>query len=139
MPMTKIEPKFDASGVLRSPDLHDGLLSGIIVSKDKQVDLIVYDAGGKEYLISLRSVKRLRAKDFFEGNILFDITLFRLKSCPMDLLEELYGIDNKSGDSTFIKKLKQTKELEGYHIIDVSPSYGCSLVALFSDLEISIA
>ena len=137
--MTKIEPKFDASGVLRSPDLHDGLLRGIIVSKDKQADLIVYDTGGKEYLISLRNVKRLRAKDFFEGNILFDITLFRLESCPMNLLEDLYGIANKFGDSTFIETLKQTEGLEGYHVIDVSPSYGCSLVALFSELEISSA
>ena len=135
--MTKIDPKFDTSGVLKCPDLHDGLLRGISVSKDKQADLMVCDINAKEYLISLRNVKRLRAKDFCEGNILFDLTFFGLKNCPQNLLEQLYDLNIKAPDSTFIDRLKNTEELSGYRVLDVSSSYGCSLIALFGELEIS--
>jgi hypothetical protein len=129
----KIKSQINDSGVLMQPDFHDGLLLGFNLRKNKTVELILADVQGNEFTITLTDVLKIKADEFRESNIVFDIGLFAIKECSTEILEKLYNLETKS----FVQKIKSIKENEHYQVIVITPSFGCSLIALFHEMKVS--
>lgn len=130
--MQQSEPlRLDRDGIVRHPNVHDARLEAISVQKP-QACLKIVDVDGKHLDLVLQGVERLYATDFREGNIIFDITIGGdISALDRSELASLFG--------TNVEKLKQAHFLEAIAprlasgellLVQLAPSYGCSLIAL---------
>ena len=122
-----IEPRLDDGGVLRQPDLHDGHLLGVVVSPERTATLTFRDLSGRSYEMTLHEVDLLRAQGFAEGNIVLEVAMFPATRCPREVLDDLYDHDPAFDAAAYIAREKADR-----HVLTITPSYGCSLVALFA-------
>ena len=72
------------------PDLHDGSLSGIIVSDANTLELRCAHVDGWRYVVRLPELVSLRADDFRQGNIILDVRVYE-SDFPRDLTKRVYG------------------------------------------------
>lgn len=70
--MSGLELKFSDSGTLVSPNIHDGYLAGLIALQGRAL-IVVRTVPGNVIGICLDGIKRMRADDFREGNIILDL------------------------------------------------------------------
>lgn len=115
---------------MQQPQLHDGLLEGIIVKKNKSATLTLRDVTGVQYELELEAVEHLCANDFREGNIILDLTVQRGKDCDVSLLRTLLGSKHCETHPGFLVALLQRIETEDLALVSIDPSYGCSFLAL---------
>src|SRR2546425_4474810 len=102
---SQIEPKFDSDGVLRHPDFHDGYLEGITVLKDRIAKFLMRDLNGQRYELVLSDVERLRADEFCEGNIIFDVVVIGSESWDDDTFKKLYHLDDSREANDFLERV----------------------------------
>lgn len=111
------------------PDLHDGYLEGILVSKDKTLMLSCRDAMSREWLITVPKLHRLKADNFSEGNIIFEINLYVGDNCPHVLIQKLQGYREEMAAESLSKDLEKISK-GNWTLVEITSSYGCELLAL---------
>ena len=116
--------------MVEQPQLHDGLLEGIIVTNDKSSTLTLRDISGVRYELELGAVEYLCENDFREGNIILDLTVEWGKNCDVSLLRTLFSNKQLERHPGFLDALLQRIEAEGLALVSIDPSYGCSFLAL---------
>jgi hypothetical protein len=120
------------SHALANPNLHDGLLLGILTS-DKIVDLIVADIEKRKYQIKLHDIVILYATQFKEGNSILDVTIARGSEVRADDLSLLHSSD-LAPNAQYMEKLLERIGKELLFVLQVSPSYGCELLAIAKNI-----
>lgn len=133
MMLTEIE-KLEATAS-SFPDLHDGYLEGILVSKDKNLILSCRDVTSREWLITVPKLHRLKADNFSEGNIIFEITLYVGDNCPHILIRKLQGYREEKAAESLSNDLEKISK-GNWTLVEITSSYGCELLAL-SEAEAS--
>lgn len=114
--------------VLLEPDLHDGTLSGIVLTAPKTLSLHCADVDQRQYVLRLSGLVRLRANDFMEGNVIFEVKVHTHDFSP-GLVKRVYG---ESGDAVpewlpaTLLKLSRGE----WTLLEITSSYGCHLLAL---------
>ena len=114
--------------ILRDPDFHDGLLTGIRVVDGSRLELSCATIDGEPYLLSFSGLESLRADNFLKGNIIFEVEVFD-SELPPDLVKKAFGIDGDEQAAWLEAKLAEMKK-GGWTLVEVSSSWGCELVAL---------
>ena len=122
-------------GVVSNPSLHDGLLKKIELEENKKVLLLIHTVDGSHYEIELCNVHRLRAMDFMEGNIVFEMIIEKGKLSDHNILMQLLQISDKK-DKYFERILDKIAKNEVI-LVQLNPSYGCELTALCESIIIS--
>jgi hypothetical protein len=111
------------------PDLHDGFLDGIYVSTDKKLILNCRDVTNRPWVITVPRIRRLKADNFSEGNIIFEVNIYSGQDCPVNLIRKLQGYLNEGSESLLAGDLKIIAE-NNWTLVEVTSSYGCELLAL---------
>jgi hypothetical protein len=110
-------------------DLHDGYLHGIVVYGEKMLVLFCTTVNGKDCTVTIPGLVRLRANNFNEGNIIFELNFHRGSACPSDLVGKLRGYDLKDAER-LSADLRNIGE-RNWTLLELTSSYGCDLLALF--------
>ena len=113
---------------MRDPDFHDGTLTGIRVVDGSRLELSCATLDKEPYLLSLSGLESLRADNFLQGNIIFEVEVFDA-ALPLHLVKRVFGIDSDERPAWLEAKLEEMKHGR-WLLIEVSSSYGCELVAL---------
>ena len=118
----------EGSHVLRDPDFHDGALTGVRVIDRSVLELSCSTVDGGRYLLSLSGLECLRADNFLQGNIIFELRTFN-SDLPLDLVRKAFGIQEGERPNWLEPKLV---ELSTGHwtLLELSSSYGCDLTAI---------
>jgi len=112
--------------VLRDPDLHDGRLLAMEV-RGNSLLLRCTAVDGQEYAVTVGDLVRLRADNFLQGNIIFELLIFAGSNCPEDLVRSVYQLRT---DDKWIGVAMEEIRRERWTLLQLESSYGCSLVAL---------
>lgn len=116
--------------------LHDGFVDGILLS-GKEATVLLRTVSGETFDMKLSDVEYLKADDFLQGNIILQVVL-HTGDCPADLLASLCALspyDPGAGD--FLLRLQARVRDEQMVLVEITPSYGCSLLALCKAARIS--
>ena len=118
------------------PRLHDGSVLGV-ACHDGQATVDVADALGNRHRLVLSGVERLRAHDFREGNIILDVIVRVCDSDDAAVLKRLFDLGDTRADVAFLAQLLTRAEADQMLLVEVNPSYGCSLTALCRRIELT--
>ncbi|MCX6972329.1 MAG: hypothetical protein NTV93_19570 [Verrucomicrobia bacterium] len=110
------------------PDLHDGYLIGIILSGNKTLALHCRDVKNRTYEICIPKIQSLKADNFLEGNIIFEINLYSGSECSPELVAKVKSYNNEA--STFLQRDLELIASQKWTLIELVSSYGCDLLAL---------
>jgi hypothetical protein len=113
---------------IAEPNLHDGLLTSIAL-RDHDLTLGCSNSDGERYELLLRGIVRLQANDFREGNIILSVERFLGAECPRDLVLKAYGEESDPA-ATWVPGVLDQIEREGWTLLVLASSYGCTLSAL---------
>ncbi len=124
------------SGLLTHPDLHDGFLKGIVVGSQNTAYVLLNDRQGAEFNLVLSGVEKLRAQDFREGNIILDVSVYNSSQIDDRELCELYDLGAEGASQNFLNSLKARIVENDSVLVQINPSYGCSLLALCRNVTV---
>jgi hypothetical protein len=118
--------------VLVEPNFHDEKLTGLrMIGAEAHLFLTTELA---EFRLIVPKVVTLRATCFWEGNIVFDISIYQEPS--RDLVKELYEWSDAEPHNYLAMTLERIKK-EKLQMFELTSSYGCEMLALFSgEIEI---
>lgn len=107
------------------PSLHDGRLLAIeLIGPDLQ--LRCADVNGAQHFLVLRDIVRLRADNFLQGNIVFEVSTFSTEACPEHLIRAAY---QDAEHATLAGEIEDIRT-QNLTLLQLGSSYGCELVAL---------
>jgi hypothetical protein len=112
----------DSGRIVRDPDFHDGKLTGIRVVDRSRLELSCSTLDGEPYLVSLSGLDSLRADNFLQGNIIFELEVFD-SDLPLDRVKKAFGVDGDERPAWLDAKLSEMKHGH-WTLLDVSSSYG---------------
>jgi hypothetical protein len=124
----------DRGQVVR-PSLHDGHLVGIMLGDDETTVILLKAESGESYELELRGVRRLRAEEFLQGNIISGLTIRAGSDVSDEDIGHVYRLGDGPKDGEYLKAAKRSTSEEGLLHLEITPSYGCSLHAIFSEYE----
>ena len=113
------------------PDLHDGLLNGVLVF-DKRALIQATTVNGEPWTISLEGVSTLRVIDMREGNIILDCEVMETSEIAGDALEELFRGNQRD---TELAHWKEQIDSGARKLLLITPSYGATVIALAKAVE----
>ena len=118
------------NGYITDPDFHDGYLTGIRVVQENTLVLFLTHVDGRAFVLQAPDLYRLKADDFLNGNIIFDMEVASGAECPFDELKTLCEYDGYDEDhfADFYSKVCQ----DNWTYLTIDSSYGCTLSALHS-------
>ena len=119
----------DGEGVIRRPNLHDAMLHGIVVTERDELWLLCRTEQGTRYQLDVPRVRYLRAENFRQGNIIFDVKLVSGPGVDRSTLEWLLYHD-RPADQASVNALANDVERGDCTLVEVTTSYGCCLVAV---------
>ena len=120
------------------PSLHDGYLVGMALGDDKDdksVVIFLRSDSGQSYELELRGLDMLRADEFLEGNIICGIYISAGKDVSDKDICSVYGLVGGPNDGHCLQVEKKKVHDLGLMHLSITPSYGCSLRAIFRDYE----
>jgi hypothetical protein len=114
---------------------HDGSVDGILVS-GKDAKVFLRDVSGSCFTMALSGVERLKVDDFREGNIILRLSMLAGGKCDADLIRDLYEpSEHDRGADEFLSRLQERVNNEKLVLVEITPSYGCSLLALCAEVR----
>jgi hypothetical protein len=125
-----LRPKVNERGVLINPDLHDGLLVGLVLSPPKSLTLVCKTVDGTDCNVVVTKIEHLRADNFLQGNIIFEICIYEGRNCSLDALKKLYAVKEDQQLDRFLPDAMAKIIRERWSLLELGSSYGCELLAL---------
>lgn len=118
------------TGGLLVPNLHDGYLDGFY-RQGQDLIILVRDVGGDSYTITLPKTIKVYATDFLQGNIILTATFYTGSACPPYAVHLanwcIHGDDDDEKERVY-----QDFVNSNWSLLEIQPSYGCELYAIFS-------
>ena len=113
---------------------HDGYLDGLLASKSS-VRLFLQTSDGKKSTLILNGLQRLVANDVREDNIILSAEFLLPAQIDTDLIQSVYQYSDERMKKFDMAQWRVKAESEKLKVLAISPSYGCSLLAIFRDYE----
>ena len=134
-----------SQGYLRRPNLHDGYVFGLNLV-DKGLRVAVSDADGRNYILELAGLQRLRCNEFAEGNIIHHIIIATRARPSSASLRKLLGEPHPSvGEprrgqhEDWCARCEQSVLKGDLTFVELQSSYGCEMWALCESVKIEAA
>jgi hypothetical protein len=141
---TDIPISIDDNGFLRSPNLHDGFLDGILLAGENRATVLLRTVAGQSFSMQIIGVEALVCNDFRQGNIIFDVQIVSRVVASEDTLGHLFvpphpdaALEFHDEHKRFLgRQISRIKDGE-LKLVSIESSYGCNLKALCQDITIS--
>jgi hypothetical protein len=117
------------------PGFHDGFLDGLFTF-GPEARMFLRRENGEKFTLILHGVERLQGEDFWEGNIIFDVVLLEPEELEVSDVFELYGYSKEAMKTFSVTDWAADAKAKGLRAVQISPSYGCSVQALFRSSEL---
>lgn len=112
------------------PDFHDGNLTGMRVT-DKTLHLYLTATDKQKFIVTIPNVRRMRADNFLEGNIVFDVTVHQHSELSKEKLRCVYGYNEEEAAKYLSKNMAEIADKK-LSLFELGSSYGCELLVLFA-------
>lgn len=114
---------------------HDGQLRGFRLVANKTCEVYLDDVKGKRFKIVLSGVERLRADDFMEGNIIFEV--LGLNGDEVTIAEIEDAVSVTSGQHRpWVEKIRGRVCAGNLTLFRITSSYGCSMVCVCESIGV---
>jgi hypothetical protein len=113
-------------------DFHDGYVDGLLTF-NSVVQILLRSVAGEKFTLTLRGVEAFRADDLRQGNIILELRLLTVDQIDALFIFDLYGYSNESRQGFSLNAWVERAKGEGLLALDIQPSYGCSISAIFKD------
>jgi hypothetical protein len=134
----------DDRGVLRRPNLHDGLLLAVEVPQRGLAYLKMQSISGQPFVLEMTGVDRLLCDGFAEGNIISEVLVVSGQEPVAATLRRLLGSLHASVQEpylsrheAFVEGVRQSIADGQRTLIEVVPSYGGEVFAVCADFRIT--
>src|SRR5437868_3537213 len=119
-------------------DFHDGYVDGVLVSEaDSNAHIYLRTVAKEKFVLTLHEVDVLRLEDFRQGNIIFEVQLLSLDQIDAQFVLHAYDYSDVSKDRFDFNAWIETARRKGLRGLEITPSYGCSMSALFKRLDLA--
>ncbi|MDF4004130.1 hypothetical protein P3W33_12070 [Luteibacter sp. PPL552] len=115
-------------GTLIEPNIRDAHVMGIVLDKKDRALLPLEDVDGRALCIVMDGVVRLKADNFNQGNTLLSVSVSVGPSLNIGDVAEAYGVSTANQD--FLPQAMERLASEGFTVVRMSPSNGCSMVRI---------
>jgi hypothetical protein len=78
--------------------------------------------------VSLPALKRLKADNFLQGNIIFEIAVFN-SDFPISSVRRAFGLEDEIDPPWLAQQMTEMNKYN-WTLFELSSSYGCDLVAI---------
>jgi hypothetical protein len=117
------------------PDFHDGYFDGLWISGQKKVHIFLRTVDEKPFTLVLHAVKRLKASNVRQGNIIFELTLVDTQQITAAHIADIYDFASGRLEENIEKFLSSARD-EHLNVLEMSASYGAECIALFQSAEL---
>ena len=97
--------------------------------------LLLQDIHHVSWELHLCGLRNMRADDFREGNIIFEVIVYNKMTPPIEFLRSLFGVSQSDIPEYFHKILLDLRSGQST-LVHLSPSYGCELTALCASIQL---
>lgn len=111
-------------------DFHDGYVDGLLIS-GPSIRIFLRTVDEKRFTLILSQVETLRAEDFRQGNIIFELNLLSVDELDSAFIFEAYDYSEELKRAFIMNTWVEGAKKKGLQAIEITPSYGCSIAALF--------
>jgi hypothetical protein len=111
------------------PDLHDGMLLGILLTDAGGAELFCRSVAGDRVVLRMEAVQWLRADDFRQGNVILEVRLDVGQAIDRQAVAEALGEERESSS---VQAVLTRAHVEDWRYLELNSSYGCQLSTLFS-------
>jgi hypothetical protein len=117
-------------------NLHDGFVDGVLVEKGS-AKIFVRTVGREKFTILLSGVETLILNDFRQGNIILSLDWLDATKISDESICDYHHSKPGDADPDALRS-KFVHSIEGQQLraLEISPSYGADLVAIFKESEI---
>jgi hypothetical protein len=118
------------------PDFHDGFVDGVLLS-DPSARILLRTVEGDRFTLMLNELEALRVNDLRKGNIVFEIAFLEPKQLDASFVFELYGYSDEHKKTFVLDEWVKEATRKGLTAIEITPSYGCTILAIFKSHSFS--
>jgi len=111
-------------------DFHDGFVDGVFVS-DSTARIFLRSVTGDKFTLVLAGVDALRVNELMKGNIILELALLSVNQLDADFVFEIYGYSDEHKKKFVFEDWVEKAKQKGVHALEITPSYGCTISALF--------
>ncbi len=121
-------------GTVMTPNLHDGLLVGLLFPGDRRVLLAIKNVLSTLHCIELTGVINFRANDVWEGNIILDMTVNSGDEVKSQEVAHALGIEGNPAYEAYLEKRMKQFRAKEILLVQLSSSYGCEFTCICSGI-----
>src|SRR5947209_18552341 len=114
---------------------HDGFFEGLWIPQKGTAKIYLGTITGERATVVLNGVVMLKATDFREGNISFDVTIRTAEEITLMDIAELYDLQQDRQPAAWEDQLLEKARKQGFQLFQISASYGGSCLALCATFE----
>jgi hypothetical protein len=129
-----VPPRRNRGPIELRPNFHDGFIDGLLVN-GLDARVFLRTASQEKFTIVLSGVKSLVLDDFRQGNIILSVDWLDPASLHDESVRRLYQVAQKSSVE---ERWILDAQTEGLHALEIIPSYGGALAAIFQGREIQV-
>ena len=118
------------------PDFHDGFVDGVLLS-DSGARILLRTVKGDRFTLILNKVEASRVNDLRKGNIVFGVVFLEPKQLDASFVFELYGYSDEHKKAFALDEWVKEATRKGLTAIEITPSYGCTVLAIFQSHSFS--
>ncbi|HTD96373.1 MAG TPA: hypothetical protein VK627_05570 [Edaphobacter sp.] len=114
-----------------SSEFHDGAFNGLLIEKDV-AHFFLETSHHEKFVIVAQQIQALRLHDVLAGNIIFDVEVFDSTEISLSDVLEAHPYSNEAQGKSILQKCRDQNLL----LLRINPSYGASLTAIASSVEV---
>ena len=120
--------------VLCDPDFHDGCLTGVVVRDRSTLELHCTTVDGVDHLLRLEGLDALKADNFSQGYIIFEVIVHRPPFDPELVLRahRHSGEGKPDREDAWLPRKLDRMLRENWTLLQITSSYGCEVLAIAS-------
>ena len=116
-------------------EFHDGFFEGLWTPEKGTVEVYLSTMAGERTTVLMTGVLMLKVTDLKQGNIIFDVTIRTAEEITLPDIAELYDLQPDREPAPWENKLLEKTRREGFHLFQISPSYGGHCLVLSQGVE----
>lgn len=116
------------------PSFHDGFVDGM-VTFDSVVRVFLRTELGEKFTLVLHDVENLVVTRLRQGNIILSIDFLEAEGLDVSHFRDFHQLSNEQVKDTDINIWRAKMQEKNLRAVEIAPSYGATLVALFRQHE----
>jgi hypothetical protein len=118
------------------PDFHDGFVDGVFLS-GSSARIFLRTVKGDRFTLILNELEALRVNDLRKGNVVLEVVFLEPKQLDASVVFELYGYSDEHKKTFALGEWVKEATRKGLTAIEIAPSYGCTILAIFKNHSFS--